>query len=227
VLCLVNDSDPPVEAWRETYDSHRRHWRQCLDRVAADVDGYLIRSIPDMPSDWAVSRANNTFAVRQREAFQTMFHKLTRAVELLLCDQHDWVVYTGLSSLYDLPLLCAGREPARPGVYAGHLVDGTYPSGGGVLFSPDVARALVEMRAHHDSGWNDVAIWQVLTAAGFQPQHREMFVFDYGRGLEQLDQVEPGRYLCYRMRDYDDPRRERERGVMAAVFEKLYGAATW
>jgi hypothetical protein len=220
VLCLVNDSDPPISGWRETYDSHRAYWNRCFDRCASfsqvKVDGYFIRSSPSMRDEWSVE--GRVFTSRGHENFQTMIQKLMRAIKILLTDEHDWVVYTGLSSLYDFPLLA--REPKRSGVYAGQLVEGTYVSGAGVLMSPDVARALFNNRAHHSSGWNDIAIQQILISADIAAEHREMFIFDYVRGL---DQIATGKYLCYRFRDYHDPHRKKERQVMATVFEKLYG----
>lgn len=211
-LCLILDSDP-IESWRETYESHRRVWRRCLD-VCQSVDGYFLRSNPDAIFEVVVE--NRSFVVKQQECFGTVLHKITRAIEVLLND-HDYVIQTGLSSLYDFNLL-QGRPVT--GVYSGHLVDGCYPSGAGILMSSDVARTLVQSHEQPSSGWQDVDIQRILQAKGVLPTHDEMFIFDYAKGLEQ---IEVGKHLCYRFRDYGDPRREREREALRVAFDRIYG----
>lgn len=213
ILCLVLDSDPPVEAWRETYDSHRRVWRRYLD-ICSSIDSYFVRSDPNAAVEIEVR--DRSFTVRQAECFGTVLHKITRAIEVLL-DDHDYVIQTGLSSLYDFNLL--GRRPAQEGVYSGHLVDGCYPSGAGILMSSDVARLLIQPHEQPSSGWQDIDIQRILQARGVLPTHDEMFIFDYAKGLEQL---EVGKHLCYRFRDYGDPRREREREALRVAFERIY-----
>lgn len=214
VLCLVLDSDPPVESWRETYNSHRLVWQRCLD-VCPWIEGFLVRSVPDLPV--AVQVQDKLVLVRGEEGFKTVLHKLTTAIEVLLGDQ-EFVIQTGLSSLYDFRLLRS--RTVASGLYAGHVNGEGYVSGAGILLSNDAARLLVEGRNEGTSGWQDIDIRDILHARGIEPKHEEMFIYNYAKGPEQL---EVGRHLCYRFRDYDDPYRATERAVLHDVFERLYG----
>jgi len=212
-LCIVLDSDP-IESWRATYDSHRSVWNRCLD-ANPYVDGFFVRSDPNQST--ALKLGHRALTVRGEECFGTVLNKLTQAINELL-DGHEYVIQTGLSSLYDFKLL--QRRPTETGVYAGHLVEGGYVTGAGILMSSDVARLLVEGRHDARSEWQDVSIQQILHARGVGARHEEMFIFDYSKGLEQ---IEVGKHLCYRFRDYGDPQRIREREALRATFDKLYG----
>jgi hypothetical protein len=214
ILCLIIDHDP-AEAWRETYDCHRRLWHRCLD-ICPWVDGYFIRSSPSIGCEHAV--ASREFVVRGQESMSTILHKTVRALDVLLTD-HTWVVRTNISSLYDFPLL--RRMPISSGVYSGALMYGTYITGSGILLSADVARLLVESRDSSTSEWDDVSIGQLLSEKGVRPEHRDMFIYDYSKGL---DQIEVGKHYHYRLRDYSDPQRTPEREAAEAVFKRIYGA---
>lgn len=224
ILCLTIDSDPEP-AWRETYEVHRRHWRWCFDACASWVDGYFVRAQPDLQAEYAIDPARRLFTFRGGESFIGILYKVAKAIDVLLGPEHGCVVRTGLSSLYDFNALRA-ELPLSAGTYAGHFVHGygvTYCSGAGMVLSPDVARSLSAGAQHADSQFDDVAVAQVLKASGITPQDRPMWVYDYKRGLGQIDEVALGEYLCYRFRDYDDPRRAVERDVMPSVFRKVYG----
>jgi hypothetical protein len=219
-LCLIIDSEPSVAAWRETYDHHRQLWHRCLD-LCPWVDGYFLRSDPTIKNELVVGPRQVT--VRREECHGTILYKSLRALEALLRPDHDYVVRTNVSSLYDFPLLA--REPARTGLYSGCLVDGAHVTGSGILLSNDVARALVGPRTRQTtlSEWDDVAIWQILSEQGVRPEHRDMFIYDYSKGA---DQIVVGKHLHYRLRDYSDPHRAHERAASEAVFDRLYGAAS-
>lgn len=220
VLCLVLDSDP-IESWEATYETHRRYWRRCFTDFQWWVDGWFLRAHPALEKDFTVDLALRTFTARGPESLGTIFDKIQVALRVLLEKDHVYVVRTGLSSLYDFPLL--RKEPVRAGVYAGHLVEGQYVSGGGVLLSDDAARLVAAPTDMRHSEWDDIAIAEVLRERGIQPEHREMFVYDYTKGPEQLTALPNDKYLCYRLRDYDDPRREKEREAIRACFARLYG----
>ncbi len=213
ILCLIIDAEP-VASWQETYAVHRAAWHRCLD-LSPEVRGAFVYSDPSLACDWVQSERR--FAVRGEERAGTILDKTVAAIRVLLCE-HDYVIRTNVSSLWDFPALQAAALPKKD-LYAGHLVDGTYVTGAGMVLSRDVAEKLVG--ANYDaahSEWDDIAIWQALSAQGVVARHREMFIYDYDRGLEQ---VELGRYLHYRLREYGDPERKREREVTRYLADEL------
>lgn len=220
ILCLIIDATPQI-SWQETYAVHREIWHRCLDR-RPDVDGYFIYSDPTIASDYVVEARR--FVARFSEQHGTILFKTTCAIEVLLAD-HDYVVRTNISSLYDFPLLSRQDLPAA-GLYSGHLVDGKYVTGSGMILSRDVAQMLTApvdpQVCHQSDGWDDAAIGQILRSRGVDPQHRDAFIYDYAKGLDQLS---VGKHLHYRLRQYVDPAREHERVVTAHVFSKIYEEA--
>ena len=213
VLCLIIDASP-IEAWRETYEVHRRVWYRCLERCP-DVDGYFLHSDPDLESAYTVE--GRRFTVRGEECFGTILNKTLKAVEVLLAE-HDYVVRTTVTSLYDFPLLLRDHLPTK-NLYAGCLVDGSYVTGSGMILSSDVARKLLLPVTQALSEWDDIAISQILSSHGVRAQHRDWFSFDYAKGLEQ---VSVGTHYHYRLREHGDPRRTKEREVTEYLFSRLY-----
>lgn len=216
ILCLIIDSIP-AEPWRETYATHRRIWNKVLDRNL-EVDGYFLRFDPNITSDYTVE--SRRFVARGEERYNTILAKTLKAVEVLLGD-HDYVLRTNLSSLYDFPLLRRMDLP-RENLYAGSLIqeDITFVSGSGMILSRDVAQKLFP--APHPSPLSpcdDVAIAQILAARGVQQTRIDRCDYNYGAGE---DQVVPGRYVQYRLRDMWDPRRARERLAVEQLFSKIY-----
>lgn len=215
ILCLIIDS-APHEAWRATYEVHRQNWHRCLDR-SHKIDGYFLRSDPDLSSRHVVG--DRTFTVRGEERLDTIFRKTVKAVKKLL-DDHEYVIRTNISSLWDFPLLRSLELP-RKGLYTGHEIpfDLSFVSGSGMVMSRDVAKKLVRSTSIALDPHDDVAIAQVLNTHGIRPQHRPMFFYDYTRGLDQLS---IGGHFQYRLRDMNDPERRQEREVAKHLFTKLY-----
>jgi hypothetical protein len=213
ILCLIVDSTPHGD-WLATYEVHRRNWNRCLDRCP-DVDGYFLRSEPELAVDHSVE--GRCFTVRNACRHDTMLFKARKAIETLLGD-HDFVVRTNLSSIFDFPLLQRQRLPDE-GLYMGHLVESRYVTGSGMVLSRDVAQMLVSPSSQPLDAWEDIATWQILSARGVTPSHREALIYDYGKGLEQ---VSVGHHLHYRLRDYTDPQRIKERAVAEHVFNQIY-----
>ena len=216
LLCLIIDSTPRT-SWQKTYEVHRSIWNKCLDKCSA-VDGYFLRSDPSLATDRVIE--GRCLTIRGPERGDTILNKTLRAVEALLTD-HDYVIRTNISSLYDFPLLQCQALP-KEGFYAGHVMNNRFVSGSGMILSRDVARKLLlpvplslVLRPQ-----DDVAIWQILNAHGVRPQHRSMFIYDYTRGL---DQISVGQHIHYRLRDERDPQRLQERRVTEHIFAKIYG----
>src|SRR6516165_5176598 len=110
-LCFVLDSDPPVHGWAETYEYHRSVWRQCIDvcrERCPNIDIFFLRSNPDLSV--ALKIADNSVEVRGPENFDTVLHKIQEGIGALLSG-HDYVIQTGLSSMWDFPLF--EQEPVR------------------------------------------------------------------------------------------------------------------
>ena len=213
-LCLIIDSVPHA-AWQETYEVHRRIWQKCLDRHP-EIDGYFLRAVPRLSSEHVIEP--RCFSVRGEERFNTILFKTLRAVEVLLAD-HDYVIRTNLSSIYDFEMLLREDLP-REALYTGHVINGHFVSGSGMILSRDVAqKLLLPVPALVLDACDDIAIWQILTAHGISMQHRPMFMYDYTRGPEQLV---IGQHVHYRLRDEHDPQRALEREVTERVFAKLY-----
>lgn len=218
ILCLIIDS---LEPWRETYETHRRVWNAVLDKNP-EVEGYFLRSNPSLGSDHFIE--GRIFTVRGEERYDTILTKTLKAVEVLF-DNHDYVIRTNLSSLYDFPLLLHQELPRLPkeNLYAGALGEAyghTFVSGSGMVLSRDVAQKfLSSLHPVPLSPCDDVAIAQILSARGVRPTHVDRYDYDYGRGE---DQVVVGRYVQYRLRDTSDPQRTRERRVAEYLFSKVY-----
>lgn len=216
VLCLIIDG-VPRRAWRETYAVHRRIWNQCLDHF--DVEGYFIHADPNLTSDHVVEARR--FTVRGDERYDMILHKTLKAIEVLLGD-HDYVIRTNISSLYDFALLRRKNLPKK-GLYAGHVwhTSGSFVSGSGMILSRDVAKKLLSAPAPADlilSRKDDVAIGQILSAQGVVAREEPWFCYDYSKGPEQLT---IGQHVHYRLRDEEDPSRVRERAVTEHVFAAL------
>src|SRR5947208_1635577 len=111
ILCLVIDSDAP---WTQTYAEHRKIWNAVLDRNPA-VDGYFLRSDPSLTAEYRVEPRR--FVMRGPERYDTILGKTLKAIEVLLTD-HNYVLRTNLSSLYDFPLLQRTDLP-KINLYAG------------------------------------------------------------------------------------------------------------
>jgi hypothetical protein len=213
ILCLIIDATPHG-CWQETYEVHRRVWNKCLDRCSG-VDGYFLRSDPGLAADRAVE--GRRFTVHGDERHATILFKTRKAIEVLLTD-HDYVVRTNVSSLYDFPLLRQQDLPDKD-LYLGHIVDGKYVTGSGMILSRDAAQKLLSPTSQPLDAWDDVAIGQILHAHGVAARHKDAFIYDYARGL---DQVSVGQNVHYRLRDHDDPQRVKEREVTEHVFSKIY-----
>lgn len=216
ILCLIIDSEGP---WRQTYAAHRQLWNAVLDRNP-DVEGYFLRSDPSLASDYAVT--SRVFATRGEERYDTILAKTLKAIEVLLGD-HDYVLRTNLSSLYDFPLL-RRLHLATEDVYAGSLQEAlgcTYVSGSGMILSQDVARKLVVSAPAlpQVNCWDDIAIGQILAHLNIPPTRIDRYNYNYSGGD---DQVEIGRYVQYRLRDEGDPQRAREPRAAEYLFSKVY-----
>lgn len=216
ILCLIIDN-APQESWRATYDHHRSIWHSLLD-LSPNVDGYFLYADPALCTDYSVE--DRRFTIRGTESYETILTKTLKAIEVLLAD-HDYVVRTNISSLYDFGLLSRRNLP-RQDLYAGfigHSDHGPYVGGSGMILSPDVARKLLspppELRL---SGVDDIAIAQILSARGILPRYEPRFDYDYGRGLEQ---VTVGQHVHFRLRDCGDEQRTREREVTEFVFSEI------
>ena len=218
ILCLIIDSSPQP-AWQGTYAAHRRIWNMCLDRCP-EVDGYFLRSEPDLGADHVVAGRN--FTVRGPERLDTILHKTRTAVAKLLTD-HDCVVRTNLSSIFDFPLL-QRLELSKENLYTGHVIHDRgwrFVSGAGMILSRDVALKLLTPMEIVLDPHDDVAIWQILNAQGIGYQHREMFCYNYEKPLEQLS---VGSHVHYRLKDEHDPARSRECLVTGHAFAQIYGS---
>lgn len=219
ILCLIIDAVPHAE-WQATYDVHRHVWNKCLD-VCSGVNGYFLRSDPGLATSHVVD--GRTFTIRGEERRDTILRKTLQAVEVLLAD-HDYVVRTNLSSIYDFRLLRHQALPKKK-LYSGHVWHDrgwNFVTGSGMLLSRDVAKRLLNPVSAALEPYDDVAIWQILNAQGIAPQHREALIYDYGKGLDQL---RVGKHVHYRLRDENDPLRAREREVTEAVFNLIYKGA--
>ena len=216
ILCLIIDS-APHEAWRETYETHRKIWHQCLD-LSPHVDGYFLYSDPNLKSRY--STGDRRFTARHREGLDTILHKTQKAIEVLL-DEHEYVIRTNISSLWDFPLMEREDLPKKH-LYTGHEIPFppiSFATGSGMILSRDVAKRLVRSTLAGLSPHDDVAIAQILNASGLRALHRPWFWYDYSK---ELDQISVGRHLHYRLRDSADPDRRRERGVTEHLFKLLY-----
>lgn len=220
ILCLIIDCIPH-EAWRETYDLHRRIWNACLDQNP-DVEGFFLRADPALVCDHVVE--GRVFTARGHERYDTIFEKTRKAIEVLLGD-HDYVIRTNLSSLYDFPLLRRRVLPAE-GLYIGCLGytdHGPFVSGSGMILSLDVAKKLLSPPSGLVlSGCDDVAISQILRARGVVPLHEPRYDYDYSKGP---DQITIGQYVQYRLRDEGHAQRLREREATEHVFAEICRAA--
>ncbi len=216
ILCLIIDA-VPHEAWRETYEVHRANWNKCLD-LNPNIEGYFLYSDPTLQAGYFVNKRSCT--VRGEERYDTIFQKTAVAIDALL-DDHDHVIRTNISSMWDFPLL-QRQSFAQRGLYTGYTwaVDPPFVTGSGMVMSRDVAEKLARPPTTDLHPADDVAIAQVLLASGVHPQHRPWFLYDYSRGIEQLS---VGEHFHYRLRDLDDPIRLQERHVSNYLFNKLYG----
>ena len=225
ILCLIIDC-APKEEWKITYEVHRIVWNEWLD-THPDVEAYFIYSDPKLSSEYSTDGRN--FTVRGEERVDTILEKTQKAVSVLLND-HDYVVRTNISSLYDFKLL-QRRKPAAKDLYAGHLWpldssthqgvvgDGFYVAGSGILLSNDTARKLLTPVPDITlNPWDDIAIAQILQCQGIYPQRDPWFWFDYTKGMEQ---IVVGQHTHYRIRDERDPERVRERDVKKQIFIEL------
>lgn len=219
-LCLIIDSEPPKESWRETYYCHRFYWNQALDKHPW-VEGFFIRSTPELNQEYEISLRTRTLYARGEENWGTVLRKTQIAIGALLTD-HDYVIRTNVSSIFDFHALA--RRHIESSVYSGSIVNDRYVTGSGMLLSRDVAQILTEPFEGELSGWDDADIAEILRTRDVLPSAGDAFIYDFSRGLEQLSNVSPGDFLHYRFRDYSDPIRFREREAKAAVFEKIYGA---
>lgn len=216
ILCLIIDS-VPQEPWRSTYEAHRANWTKCLD-LNPGIDGYLLYADPALRTECVVDK--RTCTVRGEERYDTIFHKTVAAISVLL-DDHDYVVRTNISSMWDFPLL-QRQNFSKKGLYTGYTwnVAPPFVTGSGMVMSRDVAEKLKSAPKTGLDPADDVAIAQVLLAAGIRPQHRPWFAYDYSRGPEQLV---VGHHFHYRLRDLNDPERRQERNVSKFLLRKLYG----
>jgi len=225
ILCLIIDCVPKDE-WKVTYDVHRAVWNEWLDQHP-DVEAYFIYSDPKLSSEYSTEGRN--FTVRGEERLDTIIEKTQKAISVFLTD-HDYVVRTNTSSLYDFRLL-QQRKPVAKDLYAGHLWpldssshqgvvgDGFYVAGSGILLSNDTARKLLTPVPYITlNPWDDIAIAQILREQGVYPQHDPWFWFDYTKGMEQ---IVVGQCTHYRLRDERDPHRIRERDVKKQIFIEL------
>ena len=212
ILCLIIDSDQP---WTAIYAEHRRVWNAVLDRNP-EVEGYFLRSDPNLATDYAVEPRRFTF--KGQERYDTILTKSLKAIEVLLGD-HDYVLRTNLSSLYDFPMLLRTDLP-KHGLYAGSIHEAigvTYVSGSGMILSRDVAQKLVMPTDLAVNAWDDIAIGQILASRGIAPRRIDRYDYDFGRSE---DQITPGRCIQYRLRECDP--RLRERDIIARVFARVY-----
>jgi hypothetical protein len=219
ILCLIIDHVPHV-AWRETYDVHRRTWNACLDLNPA-VEGYFLHADPALRSEHSVE--GRCFTVRCHERYDTIFEKTRKAIEVLLVD-HDYVVRTNISSLYDFAVLRRSDLPTED-LYAGYVYPdyGSFVSGSGMILSRDVAKKLLPPPDLTLSPCDDVAISQILRARGIVPRSVPRFDYDYSKGPEQ---VVVGQHFHYRLRDVDDPQRVKERAATEHVFAEICRAVS-
>lgn len=157
------------------------------------------------------------FTSRGPERYDTIFDKTLEAVEVLLGD-HDYVIRTNLSSVYDFALLLR-RDFPKEDLYAGVLGytdHGPFVSGSGMILSPDVAKILLSPPADlMPSGCDNVAISQVLRSRGVALRYEPRYDYDYSKGPEQ---IVVGQYVQYRLRDEGHPQRLRERAATEHVF---------
>lgn len=214
ILCLIIDSTPHV-CWQETYAAHRRIWQECLDR-SPEVDGYFLYSDPRQAPAHVIE--GRRFTVRGDESHGTILKKTLKAIEVLL-DDHDYVIRTNISSLYDFALLLRRLDLPKENLYTGHLVNGQHVTGSGMIFSRDVAKKLLLPVSFALDPWDDIAIWQILSACGIRARHEEAFIYDYAKGPEQLL---IGQHIHYRLRDYNDPQRVEELRVTERAFAEIY-----
>jgi hypothetical protein len=210
ILCLIIDCIPH-EAWRETYEVHRQNWHRCLD-LNSKIEGYFLHADPTLKHRYDVG--NRRFTVRGEERYDTILHKTVKAIKVLL-DDHDYVIRTNISSLWDFPLLRRLDLPKKE-LYMGHEIpfDLSFVSGSGMVMSRDVAKKLTHSTSFVLDPHDDVAIAQMLNVHGIRPQHRPMFIYDYTKGLNQLS---IGEHFQYRLRDMNDPERRQERAGHRAV----------
>ena len=212
ILCLIIDSDQP---WTAIYAEHRRVWNAVLARNP-EVEGYFLRSDPSLATDFAVEPGRFTF--KGQERYDTILAKSLKAIQVLLRD-HDYVLRTNLSSLYDFPMLLRMDLP-KHGLYAGSIQEAigvTYVSGSGMILSRDVAQKLVVPTDLAVNEWDDIAIGQILASRGIAPHRIDRYDYDFGRSA---DQITPGRCIQYRLRECDP--RLRERDIIARVFARVY-----
>ena len=217
ILCLIIDS-VPHEAWRATYEVHRTNWNKCLER-SPNVEGYFLYSDPTLQSECRAE--TRRFIAKGEERYDTIFHKTTVAIRNLLNSQHDIVIRTNISSMWDFPLL-QKQTFSDANLYTGHTwpFEPPFVTGSGIVMSRDVAEKLRRPPTSRLHPADDIAIAQVLLACGIRPQYRPWFAYDYSKGLEQLT---VGNCWHYRLRDEHDPNRERERHVSNYLFSLLYG----
>lgn len=225
ILCLIIDCQP-VDDWRVTYEVHRDIWNKWLDRHP-DVEGYFLYADPDLASEYATNGRN--FTVRVEERVDTILTKTQKAIDVLLKD-HEYVIRTNISSLYDFRLL-QRRNPGVNDLYAGHLWpmnstdhqgvvgDGLYVAGSAILLSNETARKLLTPVPNVNlNPWDDIAIAQILKEQGIFPTSDPWFCFDYAKGM---DQIVVGQHTHYRLRDVSDPQRIQERRVKEHIFNEL------
>jgi hypothetical protein len=219
ILCLVIDS-VPHDAWRPTYETHRRIWQECFD-ASPEVDGYFLYSDPALKDRYKIEPRRFTF--RCEERLDTILHKTIKAIDKLL-DGHEYVIRTNISSLWDFPLL-KRLLPTLPRkqLYTGNQIswNPVFVTGSGMLLSRDAAKKIGAAKPKGLDPHDDIAIAQILHAHGIRAQHRPWYWYDYARGIDQFVPA-IGQYLHYRLRNSHDPERRGESEVTEYLFSKLY-----
>jgi len=165
LVLVISSSDKPC------YEGHRAVWRERWNSHPSFHCKFLeMRGIAEGPP----GEHGDTFFVEGEESMQPgVFRKTLAALAHYLdLGGYDFILRTNLSSLWIFDrFLPVVQSMPRCGVYAGVISSvRPYVSGGGILFSPDVARLVVNNEHLNTTNVvDDVDIGAILQALGVKP----------------------------------------------------------
>ncbi len=135
VLVIYSEDNP-------LYKEHLRVWR-LYSKKNASVDVYFMTLSPNVTEKILV---NDILIIPGEESFKNLPYKFISALEYFPYQDYDYILRTNMSSFWVFHNLLSVLETLpREELLAGQT-DGSFVSGAGMLFTPDVCHILVRFK---------------------------------------------------------------------------------